>query len=588
MPDELTPGPGRWQRSSLIVVLAIGLTLVPLVVLAIRLLVDGGVAPLGDQALIALRVGDVGGRHTPLLGSYERFGGNQPGPLFFYLLAVPYRLFGADYASIQVGAVVLNAICIVGVGLVAWRRFGTLVALFTLALVGLLLNGMGSGTVANPWEPPASILLVALAAYLCTDVALGRAWSIPLLAAVSTLLAQMYLAVAPLAVVLLGAGLSLFFVVARLRVRRWPQWLDVWKPLVVSAVVLGVLWLPPIVDELRNRPGNLTHMWEYLGTEHVLLGARDAYRAISLQLGLRPPWLGYRVPLQMFQPNVDVTAAPLVPIALLALIAAAVVAVVRRDRSTVLVTVVLIALLTEWAALSRVVVPLFSWLIEPTWALGLLCWLAVGTVGLGLLPRRSRSARAAVGGVLLAGLAVVTAINTVAALDHTSTPGHTALAVHEAARRAVPFARSLHGPVLVEADLDQGGLVFGPVRPDLLALTFDRAGIPVRVARSLSNRYGRFRAAPEQAVGAVRLGPANVHPPGWTRIATVDQLTPARRAELRRLTRRLRAVGPIDTPAARLRIAAEHPRLRSAVVRYNQLTTLPRIAVLGRRFAAAP
>ena len=42
-----------------------------------------------DVALIELRSGDVLGGDLPLVGSYERYGGNQPGPWLFWLLALP-------------------------------------------------------------------------------------------------------------------------------------------------------------------------------------------------------------------------------------------------------------------------------------------------------------------------------------------------------------------------------------------------------------------------------------------------------------------------------------------------------------------
>jgi hypothetical protein len=78
LPHLLTSGPLTSRRSTRIVALALGLALVPVIVLAIRLLAAGGAELLGDQALIALRLRDVGGGHTPLVGSYERFGGKQP------------------------------------------------------------------------------------------------------------------------------------------------------------------------------------------------------------------------------------------------------------------------------------------------------------------------------------------------------------------------------------------------------------------------------------------------------------------------------------------------------------------------------
>ncbi len=52
--------------------------------------------PVFDLAMTELRVRDVGGSHTPLIGLQGRIGptGSHPGPLSFYLLAPVYRLLG--------------------------------------------------------------------------------------------------------------------------------------------------------------------------------------------------------------------------------------------------------------------------------------------------------------------------------------------------------------------------------------------------------------------------------------------------------------------------------------------------------------
>ena len=47
--------------------------------------------PWGDLALMELRTHDVGGPANPLLGTYSRFGWNHPGPVGFWVMAVPYR-----------------------------------------------------------------------------------------------------------------------------------------------------------------------------------------------------------------------------------------------------------------------------------------------------------------------------------------------------------------------------------------------------------------------------------------------------------------------------------------------------------------
>ena len=58
-----------------------------------------------DEFEVAVRlVGD-----GTVLGPYSRFVFNHPGPLYFYLLALPYRLFGGTSTLLFWGALVINA-----------------------------------------------------------------------------------------------------------------------------------------------------------------------------------------------------------------------------------------------------------------------------------------------------------------------------------------------------------------------------------------------------------------------------------------------------------------------------------------------
>ncbi|MFP5487294.1 MAG: hypothetical protein ACLGHQ_03180 [Acidimicrobiia bacterium] len=52
----------------------------------------------GDIALIELRIRDVLSAHPPLTGAYSRYGWDHPGPAFFWLAALPYRLLGGARA----------------------------------------------------------------------------------------------------------------------------------------------------------------------------------------------------------------------------------------------------------------------------------------------------------------------------------------------------------------------------------------------------------------------------------------------------------------------------------------------------------
>src|SRR3954454_20436487 len=146
----------RWGRR-LFVVTTVALML-PLAMMAVRVLAHDWPNPGGDIALIELRTRDVGA-HTPLLGSYGRYGFSQPGPLWFYALALPYRVFGSRFAGLQIGVLVANVAAVLAMLTVARRRGGVVLMMIVAALLGVLVHGLGALWLADPWEPHGLTLL---------------------------------------------------------------------------------------------------------------------------------------------------------------------------------------------------------------------------------------------------------------------------------------------------------------------------------------------------------------------------------------------------------------------------------------------
>src|SRR4051794_3327532 len=61
----------------------------PFIVLAVRAARSHWLT-FSDWGPMELRVRDVGTSHLPLVGPYSRYGWSHPGPIVFYLLALPY------------------------------------------------------------------------------------------------------------------------------------------------------------------------------------------------------------------------------------------------------------------------------------------------------------------------------------------------------------------------------------------------------------------------------------------------------------------------------------------------------------------
>ncbi len=221
--------------------------------------------PVLDLAMTELRVRDVGTRRTPLVGLPGRIGtlpdqGSHPGPLSFYLLAPTYRALGSDGWALLVAAIALQLVAM-GVALwVAGRRGGVAMVLAVAALLALVVRGYGFEVLVQPWNPYLPLLwwlVVLLAAWgvLVDDLPM-----VVVLAAAASLCAQTHLPYLGLG---LGVG-ALCVAVPVVRAVRDPErrprtarWLG------AAGGVALVLWLPPVVDQLRREPGNLGMLVDY-------------------------------------------------------------------------------------------------------------------------------------------------------------------------------------------------------------------------------------------------------------------------------------------------------------------------------------
>jgi hypothetical protein len=137
---EASTGGDRWTDPWAIASAIVAIALVALVMWPIlnagRAALDLVWRPSGDWAVLTLRVEDVG-RVTPLVGPYSRFGWNHPGPLMYWLLSIPYHLFGDKPEALLAAAAFLNGLTVAAIGAVAWRRG-------RLALVAISMTALAS------------------------------------------------------------------------------------------------------------------------------------------------------------------------------------------------------------------------------------------------------------------------------------------------------------------------------------------------------------------------------------------------------------------------------------------------------------
>ncbi|HEY1738590.1 MAG TPA: hypothetical protein VGI86_07760, partial [Acidimicrobiia bacterium] len=379
------------SRDARAAVALVAVALVPLAVLLVRLIGRNYVALNGDDALINLRVHDVFTAHTPLLGSYERYGFNQPGPAWFYLLAIPFRVLGSRFSAIQIGVVLVHATSVVLVARVIYRRFGTIAMAWALLVLTAVLWGFGPVSTTDPWEPHVSAVLLITTAVLAFDAISGGLAAWVWLVVVASLTTEMYATAGVIAVALLAWGIAIG-AVRRARAENGPGGRAVLRDLGITAAVGVLLWLPPLVQQFRDHPGNLTRTWRFITTTHVRIGLRDAFGALRLETWFPAVWLGRSVPLLPFATTVDVGRASWFPGSIIVLAVVAIVAWrCRAVPQLLLVATVAFAVLVTLVALSRLSLPFYVWLIDPTRSAGALLWLPLGTLAALVTSPRART-----------------------------------------------------------------------------------------------------------------------------------------------------------------------------------------------------
>lgn len=532
-------------------IVAAAVLCVPLAVLALRAAVGLDPAPGGDVSLIELRTRDVFTAHNPTLGSYGRYGFNHPGPLWFYALALPYRLTG----QLELGVLLVGAGSVAAIAWVAARRDGLW---WAALLTAVLVAGAGPAFVADPWEPHGLLLPAAALLLLTFDTTAGRAWSLPLVAGVASLLGAAQATLLPYAVAM--GAVALWGARKHLR------------PVLAAGAVVLVLWSPTIWQQLTGDPANITRLRDARAEhEDIALGLGGAWGIVTTELGHTPPWVGFDPPLEPYSAIHDPDAGPIIPIGVVALVF-----MLARRRSP-LVVVAVVAVVAALLGFSQLLGPPFIWIPEWLRVVGFGCWLAVGWQLASRIPRPA----------LVSAVAAVTAFTTWRAATYEEEPDH----LSEAVGLLVTRLPAIEDPILVASTVD-ANLVFGGGFDGLeaLVLELERRGVETVVDPWLADRFGARRAEADRADGRevilVRADGAD-EPPGFTSVGLVDPLPPELREERDRL---LGELGLLRTASPRqiLLSVDGDERRRDMAERLLEIPDPPRVELMISPTAAGP
>jgi hypothetical protein len=447
-------------RHRLVLVTGLAASL-PVIVSTVNAMSNGWL-PLGDDAITAVRSFDVLSTHPPLLGPISSSGMlighavQSPGPMLFWLLAIPVRL-GPLGPAVWMG--VVNVCCVIGIVALARRRGGLPLMFAGGAAVAAMCGSLDSHLWHDLWGPAVTLLPFTLLFFLAWSVACGEYRLLPLTALVASFTIQAHLTyILPVAAILTVA--VVFLVVSKQKIpRRW-----LWGTLAVVAVC----WCLPLAEEAVHRPGNVERIVEAATAVKQSYGASGGARTVVRAVGATPGWLeGPRTP---FGRVAEVIQDPLpfaiaTAVLVLVLLGGLAVAALRSGRRDVAAAAVLaLALMVSLFAVvanSPSGNPLFATISYTTWwasPAGMFAWIVLGFGAVTLLSRGRRPAGRFAGASAVAGIAAVAAVGAVVAAgqnrDRLETMFRSARSIADRVRADAPRDATL----LVTGDTSEIGI----------------------------------------------------------------------------------------------------------------------------------
>ncbi len=247
-----------------------------------------GFYPTLDVAATIIRARATFSAHPPLYGMWSSgssWAGHEihfPGPILLYLLAVPVHLLGNSWGTL-LGMAVINAGFVVMTGWMIYRRLGVRAALLGFLLLNAFTWSIGSENLidARPMEMvTVPFLCFLLLVWLVTS---GEFDALPALAVTANYLFLNHLVMAlQVPVIGLCAVVGIVLWIRRERAgRASPESGDdagvsfrrfrrrLWQ---TGAITL-VMWLPTLIQQFTNRPGNLTLLLSASGQHRDPVGS---------------------------------------------------------------------------------------------------------------------------------------------------------------------------------------------------------------------------------------------------------------------------------------------------------------------------
>ena len=243
------------------------------------------------------------------LGVFDHNNWNHPGPSYFYLVSLVYRLLGSSVRSLFVAATLLNGLAAVACVAVVRRRTtparSLWAAVWVAALAAVLAASGPSattysesvlGALVSPWNPMVVLFPLLLLVLLCAGAVDRSAASLVGALVVATYVVQTDISAGPVALALVGAAGVVWLVTVVLDRRdraatpdgpadlpavpdgpadrtvsdSVPRGRVPWGPVLVAGglVAVALAWLPPLIQQVTNHPGNVTLITRFFSAAH--------------------------------------------------------------------------------------------------------------------------------------------------------------------------------------------------------------------------------------------------------------------------------------------------------------------------------
>ena len=260
------------------------------------------------------------------LGVFDHNNWNHPGPAYFYLVSLVYRLLGSSERSLFVGATLLNGLAATACVAVVRRRTTAARTLWAAVWVAVLVAVLAAagpavttysesvlGALVSPWNPTVVLVPLLLLVLLCAGAVDRSATSLVGALAVGTYVVQTDISTGPLVVALVG-GAGVTWVVTAVvdrrartavtsatgdgpdgspaaasgssgRGGRGGRATALVLVLAGSAAVV-LMWLPPFVQQVTNHPGNVTLIARFYGDGHPGQTLSGSMWAVAAGMGV--------------------------------------------------------------------------------------------------------------------------------------------------------------------------------------------------------------------------------------------------------------------------------------------------------------